>query len=441
MSKKRIPVRVLFLILFCFAANSFLLLKNSLWWLPAAIAAFLFVNLLCGFCDLTVKKWRIKVLDHGTESLIVFVLSVIVSAVFHIIVVILSPSEYFLWLWSALLCYFAHFVLFWNGIISVYVTSVQLGVKPRIVGLVCGPVPIAHLFALRSIIRICSREVREETAKDLKNREREKRRICETKYPVLMVHGVFFRDSKRLNYWGRVPAELCRNGARIYYGNHQSALSVPRSAKELAERILEVVRETGSEKVNIIAHSKGGLDARYAIAKLGIADKVASLTTVNTPHRGCHFADHLLSKFSEEMKEKAARAYNGAARVMGDTEPDFLAAVSDLTAEKCAVYDRELSVPPEIFCRSFGSVLKKRRGGKFPLNVSYPLVKKYDGENDGLVSVDSFAFGESCRILYSKGDRGISHGDMIDLNRENIEGFDVREFYVELLSDLRERGL
>ena len=32
-------------------------------------------------------------------------------------------------------------------------------------------------------------------------------------------------------------------------------------------------------------------------------------------------------------------------------------------------------------------------------------------------------------------------GDMIDLNRENIRGFDVREFYVQLVANLKERGL
>ena len=36
--------------------------------------------------------------------------------------------------------------------------------------------------------------------------------------------------------------------------------------------------------------------------------------------------------------------------------------------------------------------------------------------------------------------RGISHGDVIDLMRENIEGFDVREFYVGLVSELRADG-
>ena len=37
-------------------------------------------------------------------------------------------------------------------------------------------------------------------------------------------------------------------------------------------------------------------------------------------------------------------------------------------------------------------------------------------------------------------DRGISHADMIDLSRENIEGLDIREFYVQLVSELREKG-
>ena len=62
------------------------------------------------------------------------------------------------------------------------------------------------------------------------------------------------------------------------------------SGKELAARIRQLVEETGCEKVNIIAHSKGGLDSRAAIAHCGMAPYVATLTTINTPHRGCIFA-------------------------------------------------------------------------------------------------------------------------------------------------------
>ena len=79
--------------------------------------------------------------------------------------------------------------------------------------------------------------------------------------------------------------------------------------------------------------------------------------------------------------------------------------------------------------------------GKFPLNFTYPLVAWFDGPNDGLVARDSFPWGERFIWLEPTGRRGISHADMIDLNRENIEGFDVREFYVQLVSELKTRGL
>ena len=83
---------------------------------------------------------------------------------------------------------------------------------------------------------------------------------------------------------------------------------------------------------------------------------------------------------------------------------------------------------------------KKAQGGKFPLNVTYPIVKHFDGRNDGLVSVDSARWGTKFTLLEPEGKRGITHGDVVDLNRENIPGFDVREFYVNLVSDLRKRG-
>ena len=84
--------------------------------------------------------------------------------------------------------------------------------------------------------------------------------------------------------------------------------------------------------------------------------------------------------------------------------------------------------------------MPKAQSGRCPLNVSYYLVKHFDGENDGLVSIDSALWGDVHAILRPKGNRGISHGDMIDLNRENIMGFDVREFYVNLVKDLKEKG-
>ena len=188
----------------------------------------------------------------------------------------------------------AELVIFWNGIIKVYCTSVQLGLKYRVWGIVLGMVIPADLVMLALIYRITRRECAFETEKALLNKSRRDNQLCRTKYPLLLVHGVFFRDFRYVNYWGRIPKELQRNGATVYYGQQQSAAAVEDSGRELADRIRQILAETGCEKVNIIAHSKGGLDSRAAIAHAGCAPCVASLTTINTPHRGCIFAEYLL---------------------------------------------------------------------------------------------------------------------------------------------------
>ena len=180
--------------------------------------------------------------------------------------------------------------VFWNGMIRVYLTSVQLGLKHRILAALCGWIPLVNIWYLTKIIRIASDEVEFETEKRELDETRAESEICKTKYPLLLVHGVFFRDYRYINYWGRIPRELRRNGARIYYGCQQSAAAVEDSGKELAERIRAIIAETGCEKVNIIAHSKGGLDSRAAIAHQEMGPYVATLTTLNTPHRGWIFA-------------------------------------------------------------------------------------------------------------------------------------------------------
>lgn len=332
-------------------------------------------------------------------------------------------------------------IIFWTGIITVYLTSEQLGIRWRVLGVVCGWIPVVHLIMLHVIIKTTGQEVKMEKMRAKRNKKRAKQAICRTKYPLLMVHGVFFRDFEHLNYWGRIPEELEKNGARIYYGNHNSASAVRDSAEQLAARVHEIIDKTGCEKVNIIAHSKGGLDSRAMIALTDAAPYVASLTTINTPHRGCQFADYLLNKIPAKQQKAVEKAYNAGAAKLGDVNPDFLAAVHDLTFENCEKLNEEIVDDPNIFYQSVGSKLNKPMSGRFPLNFTYPLVKYFDGANDGLVGEESFPWGENYHFLTVEGKRGISHGDVIDLNRENIPGFDVREFYVQLVADLKNKGL
>ena len=329
---------------------------------------------------------------------------------------------------------------FWAGILLAYICCNQLRLKKRVLGIVLAWVPIANIVMLLDIIRTADEEYRFEKAKYALNAARKNEKLCATKYPLLLVHGVFFRDFKLINYWGRIPKELTENGAVIYYGDHNSASSVAKSAEELRVRIHKIIEETGCERVNIIAHSKGGLDVRYLLSDPAEARLVASVTTINTPHRGCKFADYLFEKTSDKFKNMLAKAYNAAAAKLGDTDPDFLEAVSDLTHEKCVERNTLLTDPENVLCQSVGSVQKKPSYGRFPLNLTYRFVKYFDGENDGLVGVDSFEWGSRYQLLMPQGRRGISHGDMVDLNRENIKGFDVREFYVQLVAELKNAG-
>ena len=404
------------------------------------IAFFLVISSGVFFCNTADNK--IRFCFNGTALLSAFYVSVIVSVIYHTVLAFKTiPNDYKTFLWSALLCFVVNFIVFWEGIICVYLSSTQLGIKLRVIGAICGFIPIVNLFVLFLIIKTTSKECVFEAKKEVINKKRKNEKICKTKYPILMVHGVFFRDTRFFNYWGRIPKELKTNGATIFYGNHASAASVADSAEELKNRIEEILKETGAEKVNIIAHSKGGLDCRYAISKLGMADKVASLTTVNTPHRGCLFADYLLNVIPSDIKNNVANTYNKTLKKFGEENADFLAAVNNLTDEFCQKLDKELATPENVYCQSIGSVMTASKNGQFPLNFSYLLAKYFDGENDGLVSEKSFKWGEKYTLLRPVGKRGISHGDVIDLNRENIDEFDVREFYVNLVNELKNKGL
>ena len=389
---------------------------------------------------------NIRICDIGTKILEFFLVTstaLVISAVWfgpisHTWNFLANPVG---WLAAGIAIFLIEFVLFWIGIILVYTSSVQLGVKKRIIGALCGWIPFVNLFMLTGIIRTCRQEVAVERNLAKRDRERAEQQVCKTKYPLLLVHGVFFRDFDHFNYWGRIPAELEKNGATIYYGEHNSAASVNDSALELEKRIKEIVQQTGCGKVNIIAHSKGGLDSRTAIATTSARQYVASLTTINTPHRGCEFADYLLGEIPQKQQEMIAKQYNTVAAKLGDKNPDFLAAVYDLTSEKCRERNEIIHDDPDIYYQSVGSVMNEASSGQFPLNFTYRLVKYFDGENDGLVGIDSFNWGSSLQMVrLEKKGRGISHGDMIDLNRENLKGLDIREFYVQLVSDLRERG-
>ena len=332
-------------------------------------------------------------------------------------------------------------ILLLDGLIRIAVTSKQLGAVTRVLMFFLWWVLVVNIVVLGMVCKTVKEEYKFLRTKRLLNEGRRARQVCATKYPVLMVHGVFFRDWKHFNYWGRIPQELTDNGARIFYGNHNSALPVEQAGEELKNRILEILRETGCEKVHVIAHSKGGLDARYAISCLGMDAHVASLTSVSVPHRGTPLAGKLLALTPDKVVSAVGRQYGKLFAKLGDDSCDFMGSVNGLTPERCGQLNQIMPDRQGVLYQSVGSKMRAASSAGPPLNAGYAIIKPLGGDNDGLVCVDSMDWGHSLGILAPAKKKGISHGDMIDLTRKNIPGFDVCEFYVGLVSGLKEKGM
>ncbi|MBR0154210.1 MAG: hypothetical protein IJM26_10545 [Lachnospiraceae bacterium] len=268
---------------------------------------------------------------------------------------------------------------------------------------------------------------------------------CRTRYPIVLIHGAGFRDLKWPVYWGRIPSRLEAEGAVIRYGLQDCWAGIETNAEVIAKRIREITEETGCEKVHVIAHSKGGLDARMAASSFGCGDRIASLTTVATPHHGSKTLDRMFA-LPRPMWDTAALAINNWIRLVGDQKPDFLQLCRDMTTEQMRRFNWENPDVPGVLYQSFACVMK-HPFSDINLSTANAVIRRLEGENDGLVTVESARWGENFRVLRSNSFRGLSHLDAIDLRRAPLtkkagEGVsDICEFYVRLVEELKERGL
>ncbi len=138
-------------------------------------------------------------------------------------------------------------------------------------------------------------------------------------YPLVLVHGLLgfstIGPTRRLEYFRGVMSHLENNPevldgrGKVYIADLDPLDTIPSRAIQLRDFIQARIydhrrKKFRYEKVNIIAHSMGGLDARYMIAGLSMdtgprspmADRVASLTTIGTPHLGTPFADFMMRR-------------------------------------------------------------------------------------------------------------------------------------------------
>jgi triacylglycerol lipase len=145
--------------------------------------------------------------------------------------------------------------------------------------------------------------------------------------------------------------------------------------------------------VNVIGHSLGGLDARYAASVLG-ARQIASITTIGTPHRGSPVADWAM------RQSKRGGLWYWFFRLLGYDmdQRRFLPEITTDSMEK--VFNPRVPNVPDVRYFSVVSTASFKNG-----SMSYLLwfpAKWLEGENnalsmhghDGLVPADSQRWGK-----------------------------------------------
>jgi triacylglycerol lipase len=259
------------------------------------------------------------------------------------------------------------------------------------------------------------------------------------KYPLILVHGAGFRDkSFGINYWGRIPRRLSELGVAVHYGKTDAWGSIEKNGERLKQTILDVLAGEGAEKVNIIAHSRGGLESRYVISALGLDSAVASLTTMSTPHRGAK-AMNVALQFPLWLYRLVSALVDRWSESLGDREPDFFTGSRQLSERFCTKFNRNHPDRNGVYYQSYATKLRYFFGDPSYF-FTWFLVKIYDGDNDGLCPVESAKWGNYRGLITTRGFFGISHGGILDLYRIPYKGVDIPELYINIVRDLAGRG-
>lgn len=222
-------------------------------------------------------------------------------------------------------------------------------------------------------------------------------------YPIILAHGIARFDSLTqdlagklhshginlglaegdLNYFKGIAHHLQHHGIDVHQSTVGFATDVEERAADLKREIEEALalRENSHPKVHIIAHSMGGLDARHMIVNHGMADRVASLTTIGTPHLGTSFADWGMANQGNHILE----ILRGVIVLDG---------FADLTTEACRAFNESAAAAEatnEVVYRTYSSS-EEEKYVFTPLQLSWRIINDAEGENDGLVPSASQAW-------------------------------------------------
>jgi triacylglycerol lipase len=254
------------------------------------------------------------------------------------------------------------------------------------------------------------------------------------KYPVVLVHGILAHDRRSLiDFWGRIPDILRKNGINVYFGGTDAWGSYESNALLLKDTIDRILLETESEKVNIIAHSKGGIDSRYLIWRHNYGDKVASLTTVSTPHHGAELAD-LIFQQRIVHTNMTKRALDIFGRLYGDINPDMFNLNYQLTTVNMKQFNQIVVKDERVFYQSYYTTMRNPFDD-IMFFYSFLYIRRVSGANDGIVSEVSSMWSDNITKI-----ERISHAEIVDFKKRKISGINIPDIFLDIVRDLSNRG-
>jgi len=255
------------------------------------------------------------------------------------------------------------------------------------------------------------------------------------KYPIILIHGTAASDNSL--FWGRIPKTFRENNISFYYGKTDGWGTVENNARMLKRNLTDLAEKTGTDKFNLIAHSKGGIDARYFISTLAGDKMVASLTTLSTPHLGTPIADYLMEKhLSDDSVTK--KLIQHISFLFGGQSPSPVELIRDLSEKKMLAFNRLNPDMDNVFYQSFASTMKKPQDDLL-YALSFKYLTRRAGENDGMIPLQNAIWGAKFEHIHNS--QGISHAGITDITRKNIGNVHIPQTYLDIASGLSKLGL
>jgi triacylglycerol lipase len=249
---------------------------------------------------------------------------------------------------------------------------------------------------------------------------RRRRMPARPRHPVVLAHGLFGFDEVALGtarhaYWKGIRDALEKDGCKVIVPRVPPVGCVAERAAALARALAEV----DEKRLNVLAHSMGGLDARFAATRLGLGRRLAALVTVGTPHHGSPLAD---------LTTDLARRV-GLQRVLEAAGVSF-DAFRDLATDRMARFNEEVPDVRSVAYASVVGVVRRKRRTNPLLLPSYLWMKPRWGPSDGVVPAASQRWGEVLAEVEA------DHWAQTGWSRH----FDAAEFWVRMVRELRAMG-